>query len=200
MKKPYSESSDQNKHAILDVIAPILSKVGSVLEIGSGTGQHAVFFSEKMPQLIWHTSDCQPYIEGINSWINEAKLENVIAPIELNVSYSKWPEQKMDAIFTANSAHIMNNDEVKDLIEGVTVTLKENGSLLIYGPFNYDGNYTSESNKKFDCWLKDRDTLSGIKDFETINRLAVDNGLSLKKDYEMPANNRILHFVKNLTV
>ena len=196
IKKPYSESCDQNKEVILAVISPILSTVISVLEIGSGTGQHAIFFAEKMSHLIWHTSDCRDYLEGINCWLDEAKVENIIAPVELNVSHSKWLEKKMDAIFTANSVHIMSKGEAEDLIKGSAAVLKSNGSLLIYGPFNYDGNYTSESNKKFDQWLKHRDKLSGIKDFETINGLALDNGLSLKEDYEMPANNRVLHFVK----
>jgi phospholipid N-methyltransferase len=196
MKKPYSESCDQNKDAILSVISPILSTVRSVLEIGSGTGQHAIFFAEKMPHLIWHTSDCQEYLSGINGWLDDVKVENVIAPVELDVNHSAWPKQKVDAVFTANSVHIMNQDEVTLLIEGSATALKSKGSLLIYGPFNYDGNYTSASNERFDQWLKDRNALSGIKDFETVNLLALKHGLSLMKDYSMPANNRILHFVK----
>jgi len=196
MKKPYSESCDQNKEAILSVISPILSTVSSVLEVGSGTGQHAIHFAKKMPHLSWHTSDRQDYISGIECWLNEAKVENVIAPVVLNVNHSIWPEQKVDAVFTANSVHIMNQDEVTLLIEGSAAALTLKGCFLIYGPFNYDGNYTSESNERFDQWLKDRDGRSGIKDFEEISRLALANGLSLKKDYEMPANNRILHFVK----
>lgn len=196
MNKPYSESCDQNKDSILSVIAPLFSTVSNVLEIGSGTGQHAIYFSEKMPHLTWYTSDCREHIEGINCWLDDATVENIIPPIELDVTKSKWPEQKMDAVFTANSVHIMGQEDVKFLIKGSAEMLHSEGSLLIYGPFNYNGNYTSDSNENFDQWLKARDVLSGIKDFEAINALALENGLALKKDYEMPANNRILHFVK----
>lgn len=194
--KPYSESSDQNKDVICEVISPILSGVTSVLEIGSGTGQHAIFFAEKMPHLIWHTSDRQDYISGINCWLDDIKIGNVVAPVELDVSSSIWPSQKMDAVFTANTVHIMNQDEVEYLIKGCSAVIKPGGHLLMYGPFNYNGNYTSESNERFDQWLKSRDVLSCIKDFETVSELALENGLLLKNDYAMPANNRILHFIR----
>ena len=108
INKPYSESSDQNKDVILEVISPILSGVASVLEIGSGTGQHAIFFAEKMSHLTWHTSDRQEYITGINSWLDGASINNAMRPVELDVSCSTWPKQKMDAVFTANTVHIMS--------------------------------------------------------------------------------------------
>ncbi len=198
--KPYSESSDQNKDVICEVISPILSGVTSVLEIGSGTGQHAVFFAEKMPHLMWYTSDRQDYISGINCWLEDTKVSNVVAPVELDVSNSIWPLQKMDAVFTANTVHIMSQDEVEHLIKGSSAVIKPGGHLLIYGPFNYNGNYTSASNEKFDQWLKSRDVLSCIKAFEAVRELALENGLLLKKDYAMPANNRILHFIRMNTV
>ena len=198
--KPYSESSDQNKDVICEVISPILSGVSSVLEIGSGTGQHAIFFAEKMPHLMWYTSDRQDYISGINCWLEDTKVSNVVAPVELDVSNSIWPLQKMDAVFTANTVHIMSQDEVEHLIKGSSAVIKPGGHLLIYGPFNYNGNYTSESNEKFDQWLKSRDVLSCIKAFEAVRELALENGLLLKKDYAMPANNRILHFIRMNTV
>ena len=200
INKPYSESSDQNKDVICEVISPILSDVSSVLEIGSGTGQHAIFFAEKMPHLIWYTSDRQDYISGINCWLEDTKVSNVVAPVELDVNNSIWPLQKMDAVFTANTVHIMSQDEVEHLIKGSSVVIKPGGHLLIYGPFNYNGNYTSESNEKFDQWLKSRDVLSCIKAFEAVRELALENGLLLKKDYAMPANNRILHFIRMNTV
>jgi SAM-dependent methyltransferase len=196
MNKPYSESCDQNKDPILTVISPIFSSISRVLEIGSGTGQHAVYFAEKMPQLSWHTSDCQPYLDGINAWLASSELQNVMPPFELDVTNSKWPELTIDAVFTANSVHIMHQRDVVNLINGVGKLLKQNGSLVIYGPFNYNDSYTSESNARFDQWLKDRDALSGIKHFEDIESLAIDNGMKLVTDYEMPANNRILHFIK----
>lgn len=197
MTKPYSESCDQNKDVILSAIAPIVASCSDVLEIGSGTGQHAVYFANKLPHLIWRTSDCLSYLEGINAWISEARLTNVKEPFELDVSNSKWPIMEVDAVFTANSVHIMHQNDVENLIQFSAGVLKQNGSFIIYGPFNYAGDYTSESNARFDQWLKDRDPLSCIKHFEDINRLANDNGLKLVKDYSMPANNRILHFLKD---
>jgi len=197
MNKPYSESCDQNKKPILSVIKPLFSSISNVLEIGSGTGQHAVYFAEKMPHLNWHTSDCIAYLEGINHWLRDAGLKNTIPPFELDVSTSEWPELKPDAVFTANSVHIMDHDNVVNLMQGVGAILEKHGCFVIYGPFNYNNEYTSKSNKKFDRWLKDRDPSSCIKDFESLELLAIENGMQLVKDYEMPANNRILHFVKN---
>ncbi len=197
MKKPYSESCDQNKEPILSVISPVFSSLSSVLEIGSGTGQHALYFAEKMPHLRWFTSDCQSYLDGINMWLADAALPNVEPPFELDVTSSKWPQLDIDAVFTANSIHIMNQQNVIDFMSGVGRLLKEQGSLMIYGPFNYNGSYTSESNESFDLWLKERDAASGIKPFEEMLALAENNGMSLLTDYEMPTNNRILHFIKN---
>jgi cyclopropane fatty-acyl-phospholipid synthase-like methyltransferase len=196
MNKPYSESCDQNKDVILSVISPLFSALSNVLEIGSGTGQHAVYFAEKMPQLTWHTSDCQSYLDGINAWRRDAGLTNIKPPFELDVSKSQWPVSDIDAIFTANSVHIMQQQDVVNLINGAGELLTQGGSFVIYGPFNYNGQYTSKSNENFDQWLKQRDPLSGIKHFEEIESLANANGMRLVTDYEMPANNRILHFIK----
>ena len=196
MNKPYSESCDQNKDPILAIISPIFSSHNSVLEIGSGTGQHAVYFAGEMPQLQWYTSDCRSYLEGINMWLEEARLPNIIAPVELNVTTSKWPKIDVDAVFTANSIHIMNWNEVVHFMDGVGKLLGDKGDLVIYGPFNYGGSYTSESNERFDQWLKSRDPKSGIKHFEDMISLADENRLRLISDYSMPANNRILHFRK----
>lgn len=197
-QKPYSESCEQNKVPILGVIAPLFSTLFNVLEIGSGSGQHAVYFAGKMPHLRWFTSDCQPYLEGINLWIAAAALNNLEPPFELDVSSSRWPELEVDAIFTANTVHIMHPQDVVNLVAGAGRTLKNNGSLIIYGPFNYNGNYTSASNESFDQWLKGRDRLSGIKHFEQVESLAKEHGMQLVTDYEMPVNNRILHFKKSI--
>jgi len=196
MSKPYSESCDQNKEPILSVISPLFSTCSNILEIGSGTGQHAVYFAKKMPHLKWYCSDCASQLEGINMWLADAGLVNVVAPIELNVTSSAWPELDVDAVFTANSIHIMNQQDVINFFTGVGNLIKAGGSLVIYGPFNYGGSYTSASNESFDRWLKDRDPFSGIKNFEEIERLARNNAMQLVRDYEMPANNRILQFIK----
>jgi len=196
MNKPYSESCEQNKEAILDVISPIFSAVSSVLEIGSGTGQHAIYFAEKMPHLSWQTSDRESYLNGINLWLDDTALPNVVAPIELDVTASQWPVSDIDAVFTANSVHIMGLREVERLMAGVGKLLTEQGSLVIYGPFNYGGLYTSESNASFDEWLKSQDPESGIKHFEELVSMADENAMQLLSDHAMPANNRILHFMK----
>jgi cyclopropane fatty-acyl-phospholipid synthase-like methyltransferase len=198
MKKPYSESCDQNKAPILSVIKPLFSSASNILEIASGTGQHAIYFAEKMPQLVWNTSDCTEYLEGINLWLKDAALTNVNNPVELNVSTSQWPDISVDGVFTANSVHIMHQQDVQNLIKGVANILKSHGDFIIYGPFNYNSQFTSESNARFDQWLKSKDELSGIKHFEKVVLHAKEAGLELIRDYEMPANNRILHFRKIL--
>jgi cyclopropane fatty-acyl-phospholipid synthase-like methyltransferase len=190
--KPYSESCDQNRDAILKIIKPLFKGRKNVLEIGSGTGQHAVYFAQKMPHLIWHTSDKKENHPGILAWIEEAALDNVRAPIALDVSRNEWPTHEIDIIFSANTAHIMSWPEVETLMAGVGEKLATNGLFILYGPFNYDGKFTSESNARFDQWLKNRDPLSGVRDFEELDTLAKDAGMRLENDFEMPANNRIL--------
>ena len=172
-----------------------------VLEIGSGTGQHAVYFAKQLAHLIWQTSDQEQHHQGINLWIDEAGLDNIIAPIKLDVSKDKWPEknttQKIDAIFSANVVHIMAWENVIDYFNYGAKLLQKDGLFILYGPFNYHGNYTSESNANFDQWLKSRDTESGIRDFEALDLLANKNKMILKYDIEMAANNRILCWEKN---
>ncbi len=196
MHKPYSESCDQNRNPILEVIQPLLTNKKSVLEIGSGTGQHAVYFAKKMPHLIWYTSDQLEYHKGIIQWLNEANLSNTPNPIQLNVSTDNWPTITVDAIFSANALHIMSWQNVVDFMQLAGELLTSGGLLLLYGPFNYNNSYTSESNARFDQWLKERDPKSGIRDFEALNKLALNSGLTLMNDYAMPANNRILCWEK----
>lgn len=194
--KPYSESCDQNREPILEVIRPVLANCSQLLEIGSGTGQHAVAFARAMPQLTWHTSDRQENHAGINMWLAESELDNVRPPVALDVSSDRWPELDVDAVFTANTAHIMHWSDVEAMLAGVGTLLKSGGDFLIYGPFNYQGKYTSDSNARFDEWLKARDPNSAIRHFEDVNELASKAGMCLIKDYAMPANNRILHWQK----
>jgi len=194
--KPYSESCDQNREPILAVIQPLLNNCRSLLEIGSGTGQHAVYFAERLPHLVWHTSDRLEYHAGIEMWLQEASLVNTCAPLELDVSTSEWPRRTFDAVFSANTAHIMHRPDVEAMFTGAGGVLSSGGQLLLYGPFNYDNRYTSDSNARFDQWLKSRDPASGIKNFEDLDRLANQAGMILQNDFEMPANNRILYWEK----
>ena len=196
MTKPYAESCDENRDPILAVIEPLLKDCSSVLEIGSGTGQHAVYFAERLPHLLWQTSDCAEYHDGISLWLREAGLANTPAPIELDVATSAWPAQTFDAVFSANTTHIMHWTEVEAMIAGVGSILASGGPFLLYGPFNYNNAYTSESNARFDAWLQQRDPASGIRNFEDIDRLSRQVGMVLRHDYAMPANNRILHWAK----
>lgn len=194
--KPFAESSEQNKQDILAIIQPLFSKLKRVLEIASGTGQHAVYFSQTMPNLNWQPSDLDSALPGIQSWVNESGLANLNQPIALDVSSINWPQQTFDAIFSANSLHIMSQQHVKDLFSNVGRVLNKNGLITVYGPFNYHGQFTSQSNQHFDGWLKSRNSNSGIKEFEWCNDLAENAGFKLIKDYEMPQNNRILVWQK----
>lgn len=194
--KPYAESCDQNRDPILAVIEPLFAACREVLEIGSGTGQHAVYFARRMPHLIWHTSDRLENHPGIRLWLEEAALENTRMPLPLDVRCSTWPTLAVDAIFSANTAHIMHWPAVEAMFEGVGQLLPGGGLFALYGPFNYAGAYTSESNESFDQWLKGRDPESGIREFEALNQRAAAARMVLLEDYPMPANNRILCWKK----
>jgi cyclopropane fatty-acyl-phospholipid synthase-like methyltransferase len=197
--KPYSEACERNREPILSAIRPVLSDCRAVLEIGSGTGQHAVFFAASMPHLLWYPSDRQEYHAGIELWLAEAGLANVRMPLLLDVGYAVWPEVDVDAVFSANTAHIMHWHEVEALFAGIGRLLPEQGVFLLYGPFNYRQTYTSKSNERFDGWLKARDPLSGIRGFEDVDRLARQAGMVLREDFAMPANNRLLFWQKQKT-
>jgi SAM-dependent methyltransferase len=190
--KPYSESCDQNKEPILGVLREQFAGPGKVLEIGSGTGQHAVYFSQKLPHLCWLPSDIEENLAGINIWRAEANLTNLLVPICLDVSQDRWPVSTVEYIFSANTVHIMSWPVVKDMFIHIGGILGEGGRFCLYGPFNYGERYTSASNASFDAWLKLRDPDSGIRDFEDLQQLSLLANLSLIGDYDMPANNRTL--------
>lgn len=194
--KPFSQACENNKAPILSVIKPLLSANSGVLEIGSGTGQHAVYFAEGLPHLTWHTSDRGENHAGISLWLEHADLKNLRPPVILDVCQQDWPDVNVDAVFTANTAHIMHWHEVEALFGGVAGLLPAAGIFLLYGPVNYNCQYTSESNARFDAMLKTRDPESGIRNFEDLNQLAVAAGMSLKDDFAMPANNRIICWTK----
>ena len=194
--KPYSESCEQNRAPILEVLRIELADKTRLLEIGSGTGQHAVYLAPEFPQLVWQTSDIAESHAGIRAWLEDSGVTNVLPPYALDVSRDEWPDTSYDAVFSANTAHIMSWPQVECLFAGVGKILETAGVFCLYGPFNYNGRYTSESNARFDAWLKSRDALSGVRDFEALLELAGRAGLVLKEDYEMPANNRTLVWSK----
>ncbi|WP_223877986.1 DUF938 domain-containing protein [Luteimonas sp. MC1825] len=192
--KPHAPSCDRNREPILAVLREHFADRSRVLEIASGTGQHAVHFAAAMPWLTWQASDMADNLPGIRAWLDEAGLPNTPPPIVLDALQSPWPAIDADAVFTANSLHIMGVDAVEALFRGVGRVLAgaPGGTFVAYGPFNYAGAYTSDSNRDFDAWLKARDPRSGIRDFEAVDALAVDAGLRLAADVAMPANNRCL--------
>lgn len=197
-EKISSPACERNKDVILALIKPLLVDITEVLEIGSGTGQHAVYFAQALPQLHWQCSDKYEYHDIINAWIEDSGLINVGKPLVLDVSES-WPlNAAVPAIFTANSLHIMSWACVEALFFNLADYLQKNGLFMVYGPFNYDGQYTSASNAEFDLRLKQRDARSGIRDFEAIDALARQQSLALVADYTMPANNRLLVWKKSV--
>ncbi|MEO5573751.1 MAG: DUF938 domain-containing protein [Gammaproteobacteria bacterium] len=190
--KPYSEACEQNKVPILAVVRTAFATRKKILEIGSGTGQHAVYFGRELPHLIWQTSDLPENHEGIREWVDEAKLDNVLPPITLDVASNNWPVDCVDGVFSANGIHIMSWQHVIKMFEGIGRVLDKDGVACLYGPFNYGGKFTSDSNARFDAWLKMRDSESGVRNFEDVDALARAQNLKLVQDYPMPANNRTL--------
>lgn len=188
---PFSQACENNKDAILAKLTEIFAGINTVLEVGSGTGQHAVHFAKALPHLVWQTADRPQYHDGINAWINWSGLDNIKPPLSLDVN-EPLPIDKVEAVFSANTLHIMSAAEVELFFFRIGPCLTEGGVLCVYGPFNYDGAYTSESNARFDLWLKEQNPQSAIRDFEAVDALAMEQGLSLTADHAMPANNRLL--------
>ena len=190
--KPFSESCVQNRDPILAVLREWFADRRHVLEIGSGTGQHAVYFAPELPHLVWQTADVPQHHAGIRAWLDDAALSNVLPPLALDANDTIWHGGRYDAVFSANTLHIMGWAEVEQCFAGIGAVLEAGGVLVIYGPFNYNGNFTSDSNARFDAWLKGRDPASGVRDFEAVDALARAQGLILQQDIAMPANNRTL--------
>ncbi len=192
--KPFAESCVENRQPILTVFRQLLRQPQRLLEIGSGTGQHAVYLAPEFPELVWQTSDREENHPGIKQWLKDEKVENVLMPLVLDVLQQSWPVESgsMDVVFSANTAHIMGWDGVEAMFTGVSRVLQSNGLFLLYGPFRYRGRYTTEGNARFDQWLKSRDPQSGIRDFEALCELAIAKELEFHRDFAMPANNRIL--------
>ena len=197
MTKPFAAGCERNQGPFLEVLQRNVGARGRVLEMASGTGQHAVHFAAAMPWLAWQCSDRADNLPGIAAWRDEAALANTPPAIELDVD-GPWPGNRFDAVFTANSLHIMGWPQVEAFFAGVGKVLQEDGLLIVYGPFNYGGEFTSDSNRAFDQWLKDRDPASGIRDFEAVDALARAIGLALVEDNAMPANNRALVWQKTI--
>jgi len=187
-----SDACERNKAPILEVLRTELAAAASVLEIGSGTGQHAVHFAAGLPHLTWQPSDLAENLPALAERVRLQAVPNLRAPLTLDVRDDPWPVTPLDAVFSANTLHIMAWSAVLEFFRGVGSVLQAPGVLCVYGPFRYHGRHTSNSNAEFDCWLKARDPDSGVRDFGTLDALARARGLSLAADHAMPANNRML--------
>jgi SAM-dependent methyltransferase len=189
---PCSEACERNKEPILAVLREELATARHVLEIGSGTGQHAVHFARHLRHLTWQSTELLGELPVLDARIANEGQGLLPAPLALNVEDPAWPVIAVDAVFTANTLHIMAWSQVESLFRGIERVLMGAGLVCIYGPFNYGGDYTSESNAAFDAWLRARDSVSGIRDFDAVDALARNHGLVLRADHALPANNRVL--------
>ncbi len=191
---PFSQAAENNRAPILQQLRTLLVEARSVLEIGAGTGQHAVCFAAEFPHLRWQPTEHPDQLGTLLPRCAAAALGNLASPTSLDITAGPWPSPWPDAVYTANTLHIVAKSLVEDLFSACALRATEGSRLLIYGPFNYGGQYTSESNARFDEWLKERDGRSGIRDFEWVRELAEGAGYGLEADIAMPANNRLLSF------
>lgn len=193
---PFSEACERNKEPILEVLRRVFADRSAVLEIGSGTGQHAVHMAAQLPALTWHPTERLAALEDLEARVQAEGTSNLRRPTVLDVRQPVWPVAAVDAMFTANTLHIMSWPEVTALFHGIGATLTPGGVLAIYGPFRYAGRDTAPSNQEFDRMLRERDPESGLRDLERVTALATGFGLRLAADHDLPANNRLLVFVK----
>jgi SAM-dependent methyltransferase len=196
MSKQFSAACERNREPILETLKKVFADRKHVLEIGSGTGQHAVFFGAALPQLIWQTGDLQQNHPSIHAWLQEAELKNVLPPIVLDMSNAAWDadllDKGVDAVFTANICHIMAWTELEKMFAGVARVLQPGGKLCVYGPFNCNGQFTSSGNAQFDASLRAQASHMGIRDIEAMQNLAGIHGFVIQSDHALPANNRLL--------
>ncbi len=192
---PCSESCERNKGPILEVLRQLLPSCGRILEIGSGTGQHVVYFASHFPSLQWQPSDRDEYLPGLTARVEQGGSPNILPPIKLDV-LEPWPEGLFDAVYSANTAHIMSWDAVCATFAGLGECLISGGLYCLYGPFNQDGHFTADSNRVFDRHLRSRDSEMGLRDLQALEELASLNQMVLQQKFSMPANNQILVFRK----
>jgi cyclopropane fatty-acyl-phospholipid synthase-like methyltransferase len=193
---PFSEACERNKGPILEVLRVAFADRIQVLEIGSGTGQHAVNFAAHLADLIWQPTEQLPYLADLALRVKLEGTRNLRQPTVLDVRQTVWPLRSVDAVYSANTLHIMGWAEVEAMFRGVDAILSPQGVVCIYGPFRYSGRYTSNSNRDFDLMLKERDPKSGLRDMTDVSALAERHALRLRVDHDLPANNRLLEFVR----
>jgi SAM-dependent methyltransferase len=193
---PFSDACERNKEPILEVLRTCFADRKQVLEIGSGTGQHAVHFAAQLKHLIWYPTERLGYVSDLAARIQAEGGPNLRPATVLDVTQSVWPVTRVDAMFTANTLHIMSWNEVIAMFRGIGVTLAPGGLLCVYGPFLYDDRATAPSNIAFDRMLRERDPLSGLRAIQAVIGLAAEFGMTLSADHDLPANNRLIVFLK----
>lgn len=191
MELPYSAACERNRDPILAVLREHFADRSQVLEIGSGTGQHAVHFAAALTHLTWQTSDLAGHLPGITARLSGSGLPNTPPPLRLDVE-GHWPGGPWDAAYSANTLHIMSWEQNRQFFEGLGTALPPDARLAVYGPFRYGGQFTSQSNADFDRSLRESAAHMGIRDIEAILGLAEECGFTLLHDIGMPANNRML--------
>lgn len=189
MNKPFSPSADRNKEPILEALRHEVFTNQRVLEIGSGTGQHACFIGAALPGIIWQPTELKQNIPAIEHWINENNIENVLSPKELDVNVCPWPKLKADVCFTCNTFHIISLQSVLHIFQGCKALLENSGKLCVYGPFSINGQHTSDGNVAFDQQLRASNPESGIRDLSVLDDMAQRTGFSAGRTIKMPANN-----------
>lgn len=187
--KPHAPATERNREPILAVLREAFANRRSVLEVGSGTGEHAVHFAAALPHLVWQCSDREENLDGIRAWLDEAGRPNTPAPLRLDVARDAWPDRQFDAAFSANSLHIMGWTEVEAMFAGLGKVLTPGATLAIYGPFRVAGQHTSDSNAAFDESLQTQAAHMGVRDLEAVDALARGIGLHQKQVHQLPANN-----------
>lgn len=192
---PFSQACENNKQPILDKLLPLLTERSQVFEIGSGTGQHAVYFAQQLPHITWQTADLADNVPAIQARIQLSGAANLPPPVTFDMNSPAWPAE-LDCVYSANTAHIMPWPTTQNMIRSVAYHLPRGGRFFLYGPFNDKGEFSSPSNQAFDQWLKSKNPRQGIRDFEAIQQIASAGQLTLLQDYAMPANNRLLVWQK----
>lgn len=200
LEKPFAPACERNRDPILEVLRSAFDGCRRVLEIGSGTGQHAVHFARAMPQLQWQCSEQEHRLAGLQLWLDEAALANTPPPLALDVSSDRWPVVGFDAAFSANTLHIMSWAGVEALFAGLDGVLEPAATVVIYGPFTRSGSYHSPSDAQFDAQLRSESATMGLRDVEAVDALAAGIGLRLVEAIPMPANNLSLHWRRGLSL
>lgn len=188
---PDAPSTGRNREPIFEQLQRLLVHSRRVLEIGSGTGQHAVYFAPRLPHLQWQTSERPQNLHEVRAWLAHCPADNLLPPLSLDVT-GEWPQIHVDTVFTANTLHIMPSSAVEALFARLPQVLQPEGQLIVYGPVKIAGDYIGPGNAGFDVWLKEQDPVRGIRDLEWLDQLAETQGLRRTENNFLPANNQLL--------